>query len=592
VANAVATVPDRAPLTELDARTRGWQLGKSYAYTMTSTTRIAFGHDSVADFDLDARVEIVPLRIEGNEAELYLSLSDARITSHIADTQAKFEQIRTELSAPYFVTLSGGRVLEARFQKNVHPVVAGVQRMLSAALQSSRPLEERARWSAHEYDGTGQYVAEYQETPAPNTWQRRKSRYLAVLSDKPKDDSTAFEPVPEVVASSGELTLGAEGRPVRVAMHDELLIKGAQTPVHSVNKLSLEAQSERKADRTISSLSALRAQTFRLRASDPYTTAPDPDQMDRARIGDLTFDSIVRRMEQLGSSEPPADHDQQQVAERESGQLLIALAALFRREPTSVALAVAKIQAGSAAQELADALASSGTEAAQLGLIQIMTSKNSDPALRRDLIVSLSRTRRPSRASIRALSDLVDDETLGTQALFGLGSFSRLLRDEGDSEEAGRIGRLLLGQLAAAKSEQRVTECLRAIANSGHAGALPGIKPFLKDQREQVRADALQAMSHMNVAEVDVLLAARLEQDPSARVLLSAIDVAKRRSPTPALVAALRKPSEATDTHVRYRATELMVRWLRAGANLRADLQRVADSDNEPRVRDLARSAL
>ena len=83
-----------------------------------------------------------------------------------------------------------------------------------------------------------------------------------------------------------------------------------------------------------------------------------------------------------------------------------------------------------------------------------------------------------------ALKALIDDQEIGTQALYGVGSYSRRFRDKGDVAQADALGQVLLSRLASAPNEYRVVEALRAISNSGFAGAFGKARGLLEDRRE------------------------------------------------------------------------------------------------------------
>jgi hypothetical protein len=91
----------------------------------------------------------------------------------------------------------------------------------------------------------------------------------------------------------------------------------------------------------------------------------------------------------------------------------------------------------------------------------------------------------------------------------------------------------------------------------------------------------------------DELIARYLLEDKSKQVRLSAIESADLREPTEVMVAALAKAATQSDeTHVRYRAVELLIRWLPKRPDVRGALERVAQKDEEAKVRDRARKAL
>jgi HEAT repeat protein len=151
----------------------------------------------------------------------------------------------------------------------------------------------------------------------------------------------------------------------------------------------------------------------------------------------------------------------------------------------------------------------------------------------------------------------------------------------------------LAGQLGRAKIQMDVVTALRGIANSGFVGALPKVTPFLNDDRESVRVAAVRALQSMRDPRVDDILATRMRTDGSNDVRVSAIVAAQVRDPSQELAQGLVGAStESTDPTVRYRAVELMTRWLSKRPDLKPTLESIAKTDQEARVRDLANAAL
>ena len=97
----------------------------------------------------------------------------------------------------------------------------------------------------------------------------------------------------------------------------------------------------------------------------------------------------------------------------------------------------------------------------------------------------------------------------------------------------------------------------------------------------------------MRSPQVDEILAQSLATDASPEVREAAIAAARIREPSDAVVDALTSAGkEATDAHVRFRAVDLMIRWMPSRPALRGALQAIAQNDTEARVRERANSAL
>jgi Lipoprotein amino terminal region len=589
----------------LDPKARGWTLGQTAVHHLALASQVGFGPENgVADFDLVGDVEWVATQVTKESVTLHALIENARFTSHKEGTRANFEALAGKVAVPYFVTFTGGRVSEVRIATGTDPIVAGIYRTVSAALQLTWPLvegntrEQPKRWTSFEYDTTGKYAAEYnQETPDQIT--KRKAKYLNLLSSQSDGMELPHEFLPNIVASAITLRLGETGLPTSVSLQEELELKGAQAPIHSKTRLELSKAAALPKGRSLGALRAERARTERLAVDQPYLAPIDPRLFDRARINGQSFESIVARLEELApihrilAAASDKKPEQEQVL-KESGQLFAALASNFREKPETLALAVTRIRGGSpASSTLVDALASSGAEPALIALTEVLAAKDLDPALKPGVVTALSRTPRPSPGAARALIALLDDEDLGTQALYGLGTYCRLFREQGKRDESERLGKLIVARFAQADTELKVSTCLEALFNAGYTPALPLVRKYLEDPRDAVRANAVAALRSIESPEVDHLLAITMDTDATVSVRTAAIAIARTRKPSDDVVAALRRAAAPeADAHVRYRATELMGEWLKDRPDLRAPLERVAQTDAEPRIRELAGDSL
>jgi hypothetical protein len=222
-----------------------------------------------------------------------------------------------------------------------------------------------------------------------------------------------------------------------------------------------------------------------------------------------------------------------------------------------------------------------------------LADKRVDPELRARAVLALARAPRPTKEAILALKGVLDSDPFSAGALYGLGTHARLLKDENAHAAAVELGDFLVSRLRGTTGAATLGTVLRAIANSGYDPALPRILPYLRDREEHVRASAVRSLQLMRDSRVDQLIAERLAEDASKRVRLSAIEAARLREPNAALSEALARAGvEADDPHVRFRAVELMAKWLPKRAELREVLASIARSDTETRIQERARAAL
>jgi hypothetical protein len=610
-APAASAVASASATAGFEARMRGYALGERYRYALRTSNTVRFGdHAPSFDFDLTATVDVIPHAVTNEQVSAYLALSDVHRTNRAAGGGQDLDRLVSELgSQGVFITLRAGRVSELGVPLGMSGMAANTYRELASALQCVRSSSAAARYTVDEYDTTGLHIAEYERGADDLTWHKRTLRYLNLLGVKMDRAAQAGvrELVPEVRRSVGELRLSPEGRPVFVKLSQELAMTGTQTPMQST--LSLELAAQRAPDLPPKlDVSALLEKTRRYAADEPIQVAADPANLDAARIGGLDFATIVRQLERIAQRQKavsldPAHPDAVESPESrgvteatvgEQARLFSALTATFRQEPSSIERAVSLIRGRSAASDvLLDALGSASTGASHGALARLLGTTKLDREVRARIIVSLARVQKATAEASRALLAVLEKEPFQAGALYGLGTHARLLRDEGRVTEANTLGEFLVARLGRAREPVALVRTLRAIGNSGYDAALPLVRPHLLNDSEQVRSAAVRALQTMSDPNVDALIVSRLETDADTAVRVSAIEAARLRDPNDLLVKALEGAGRAaSDSHVRYRAVDVMAQWLPKRPELRASLQRIADRDGEQRVRDRARTAL
>ncbi len=146
--------------------------------------------------------------------------------------------------------------------------------------------------------------------------------------------------------------------------------------------------------------------------------------------------------------------------------------------------------------------------------------------------------------------------------------------------------------IAQGKVAAYLEKALGGIANCGCEQVLPKVTPFLNDGTIGVRVQAVRALQSMYAPGVETLLATSMLKDTAHEVRMTAVETAGIRPEPGELL--LRAVSQAaltdTDSHVRYKAVDLVVRWLPKRSDLQATLQTVAKNDGEPQVRSRAQA--
>jgi hypothetical protein len=433
-------------------------------------------------------------------------------------------------------------------------------------------------------------------------WSKSKQRYLGMLAPISLFAGAPSRVVPQLVQSRWDVKIGADGRPQEVEVADTMVINGAQVPIRSTVAVSLRLKEDGYSVGPASEWTALADSSQAVAASAPIGAGASVQALDDARIGRHTFEEIVADLESSTRRHPGEGVSSSQTAEgahdatertTKQSERFMALAAIFRRRPDSIGKALARIVALSpAAEVLIDALGSASSEQSLEALIELANKLNVSQPVRQRAKAALARSSRPSDNAITALKAMLSTDPFGTLPLFGLGSFARHLRDQGDHGRASAIGELLIERLSAARSVTETVTVLRAIANSGYAPALPHVTPFFDDARDEVRGAAVRALMSMRDPGADRLIATRMTDDSSAEVRLAAIEAARARASSDVLCGALAAVSRDREPRVRYRGAELMLRWVSERPELRKPLEAIAAADSEPRVRELAKAGL
>ena len=180
------------------------------------------------------------------------------------------------------------------------------------------------------------------------------------------------------------------------------------------------------------------------------------------------------------------------------------MTALLRSRPGIVETLERRIRGGAKNQNvLMDALSSADNAQGQAALVSLMDDTKLTESLRRDAAFSLIRTPTPTVETVDALKRHAESGILQVHALYGLGTFSRRLREAGEAARAAEIAHLLMQLLAKASTPSIQVHVLRGIANSGHPEALTSVKPLLYAPSTKVRAAAVDAIRLMPGDEVE-----------------------------------------------------------------------------------------
>jgi hypothetical protein len=576
-----------------------WEAGGHYTYDVSGKSKTEMDAGQVLlDMRLSGVLELRAGSTTAGEVELAASMRDVRVTGAGAGGDAKLDELAGELARPWRITMRDGRVEELGLPRDCSAAAAGLDRTLAAALQFGVG-------TTTEHDATGRYTATYEPTGAPGRFTKRKVAYETVLVGAPGGARLQIPGIssklPEVISSHAEIEI-AEGRLRSTRDEEELRASlGVGAPVRSKTSLTLILAA---VDQAPAPASGAPADLVSLRPDEPYAPPAPPLQLDATKTAGWTFARAIAEIEALDRARPPTPAapngapEAQDPAETARAQKLAAafgaLSAFLRQDPKNIPRAVALARKnGAVAQAVMDALSAAGSGPGQKALLDLALDAKLPRGLREGAAGSLIRTAQPTDETIRALTPLMTDPVLDEYAVYGLGTYSRKLREAGQTARAARINELLAGQLAAARTESQKVTVLRGIANSGNAGALDAVRPYFASKSESVRAAAVQALRLMDHPAVDPLIAERMENDEKPAVRYAAFSAAAPRRVTPVLAGAVERAAiAAPDAQGRMLATRLLARWLPDRETVRPTLQKIASSDAEPRIRDEARRAL
>ncbi len=481
------------------------------------------------------------------------------------------------------------------FRDEPSALVLGVRRWLGAALQPP-PRGPEASWTAEEADATGRYTVRYGATGAAGVFQRKKLGYLAPAMGASPAASAASMPSVIVDSSQGTLRLADSGAVDSLDVDEVLHTTASQMlPVRSTSHLVLRTVSSEHLG--VAALHAVRAQAEGVRPFDPASEARasrESPAVDDARIAGRSLPEILTAFRQVQDAPKPADEAARKQRERQRADLFAALTALARRHPDTVAELAGRIEAGDElAAPMIDALGAAGTPEAHRVLGRVLAANRLDPVRLKIAALALSRTQHPTAESIEGLRSLLDVPALRTQAMYGLGTSVRRLREAGDEPRAEQILQIILDRLQRTRDPLVIVTALRAIANSGHEKAFSAVEHHLASADSEVRGAAAEALQLMPDPRVDAKLAARIADDSVIEVRVAALRAARLRTPSPLIEKAVIQSARTDATPaVRLGAVRALERWMLARPSLRPVLEDIAAHETHDSVRAEARSAL
>jgi HEAT repeat protein len=571
-----------------------WRVGDRRVYATVLTSSAHVNDAPLTEFTVSGELQLTAVERNDERVLLHGLLRKPKFKTQLTDKKAEFDELAPALASPFLVELGPSGVIR-RLHFSDHPsgLVIGIRRMLAAALQgqSRAPL---SAWDTTEYDAMGPYVAHYEAGEAGKL-HKSKLRYFPLVAQGDTHAMRALALTPEVRSSGGTVELNAEGLPEAVQW-SETVLAGLDSTVPITNDASLTLTA---IERTLVPKAGLPAYEDLLQ----HGTIVDPEhpwlppfetRSDEARIAHRTLDQVLDKIRELSHvPEPSADADKQAL-QNQKAEVFEALQALVRRKPDTIPRLVTLIHADDPIEgTLIDALGASGSADAQAALVRLIQSDKLSPVLQKSATISLSRSDRPSKQSVAGLEALLEVPTLHVQAMYGLGTSVRHLREAGDEKLARRVLDLIIARLDNAKGTVEQVTALRAIANSGHDAAFPKLQPLLKSPNDEVRAAAVEALQVMNVPQAGGLLADSILHDQAVSVRLAGLRAALVHASSPGLTQAVVSAAHADpEPHVRLGALQLLIAWLPMQPKLRAEIERIEREDKEQDIRRAAAESL
>jgi hypothetical protein len=584
-----------------------WREHDSYIYQvkLASKARVALAAAPVG-FELTGKLTLHPRPSAGGMGggmAFLATIEDADIHVDQGSTAKLPADLASQLAGPWGFELADGRAQSVRVRGGTNPFAVGIAMTLAAAFQHPTGPVGRGAWQDEEADGTGRYQARYQPGAEPGTFTKAKLSYRA-RSLPAETQLMTLNWSPVIVASNAELRFRG-GDLVSLTSFDEIEISvTAVSRVHSTTTLAL-ALVERGPGGAGAAGSEAWSQLLSSTRAVPIGGTPSPEGVGSARrapavVTNVSFAKALADVERQNRARPGSSSSPMKgpATDLDTARTQLdsfrSLVAVLRGHPENVARAAPAIEGGSpAGKALLDALGSAGEADAQALLVKEISNRHLPAPLRREAAFALTRTARPTAASVSALGAGLGDPLLHRYAVYGLGTFARVLRRSGDAALAGQAVGTLMAELAHAKPGLERVDLLRGIANSGDARALPSVKPLLDDQDDSTRAAAVDAIRLMPNPEVDALLAKHLSPDEGDGVRNEALEAAKLRAPSDALAMAVAVvATDAHDTRSRMKAVRIMEQWLPARPELRTVLEHLARNNKNDEVSQAAKAVL
>jgi hypothetical protein len=165
------------------------------------------------------------------------------------------------------------------------------------------------------------------------------------------------------------------------------------------------------------------------------------------------------------------------------------------------------------------------------GLGKLALDHSQPEALRVRAAGSLIRAHDPDTTALEIAAKMIDDPSLRENGLYGVGSFTRQLREHGNAPLASAGTKVLERQLRLAAPGDLATVLL-AISNSGSAELFEAAVSYQKHKDATVRHAAIEAIRLMPQAAVESRLRDVLDRDDRGDVMAALHALGRRPKAT------------------------------------------------------------
>jgi hypothetical protein len=578
----------------------GSEFGYEFAALVRSGVEVALASQPVAQrlvLRLHGTMNVLVVARRADELIARLDLSGVTASQGVGGAEERSPALEELLALPAFVRMrDDGALVGFAFDERSNGFVNNLVRSIACGFRFVVPASAmmdsaQKPWTGEEADPTGIATVRYDwldDARDERRLQRTKTAYRGSPGQR-SDLALGYE-----VRSNALATLSSALGWLRSAQVGETLTARADTA-------SLRSTTDYEA--------SIALVTHRRRSPAELPDAPwdqrwaglagledtnaiaesSERELSELELGGATLASLVQDIEGLTAGRP-LDTAALTAASHKLSVLLRlhpeALAELGRVLPTASPFA---------ADVMLGAVGAAGTVAAQQFLAGVATDAGAAPGLRQSALESMIQLAAPTDAVLAAVRQVADDPDAGAglrnKSLLVLGALASR-QPQSDSIDRDGLVAELVGREDRARSAGQLEHWLHALGNTGNPDALPAIERYLGNDDVDVRHAAVYALRQVDTESATRALLDRAGSERDERVRALAIEGLAQRNDASGLdyIGGVldREPRE----DLRRAAVAGLGRQLPGNQAVVPMLQRTAQNDRSPEVRDLAARTL